>query len=147
MLMRKVGELVPVEFTTEDGEKVYLFFKVLSKAEKDELRMMATKVQSSQGDPQEAFDFAKLILRKSLGKVKGFEFSDGSDYVLEFDEMGLVAEDCIDDLMSHPSLLTSAVRVATMCIHGLPVSGSIMDPQGNIIEGVVVKKSLEMMNA
>lgn len=85
-----------------------------------------------QGKPMDA---AILALKNCVKTVKGLKNQDGSDYVLEKDENGILTEATINDLLNIPEQ-TKLSTVAVSLIHGMP-QGEFADPQtGENLEGV-----------
>ena len=136
LVMHRKSDKIAVLF--KDGESEFtLYFSPLTMAEKGQFVSMA---QAQGSDPMEMLQFAKTILGATLKDVKGIVLPDGSNYVLDFNG-GRVSDACLDDLMNL-DMVNKVVTVATKFISGVPQGGEIKDPQGNILEGVTVKKSL-----
>jgi len=89
----------------------------LSVQNKSELHDMMLKGQS--GNTEALIKGSMFTLKVALKEVKGLEDVNGNPYVLEFDDNGLVTDECISDLMN----LQESSRFIALCsqlIAGIP---------------------------
>ena len=86
-------------------------------------------------------DAAVVALKNSVKDIKGLKLPDGSEYQLEFDDAGVLKEECVDDLLNIPE--SEALNVIAIgLVNGMP-QGEFIDPQTKKpMEGVkFVKKA------
>jgi hypothetical protein len=132
--MFKKSDRIAVEFAGE--ESFTLYFSPLTMAEKTMFVQTAGKTQQ---DPMAMLEFAKAVLGATLKSCKGIKLGDGSDYAIEIVD-GKVSDACLDDLMNL-DCAGKVITVATKFISGVPSNGMVLDMQGQVLEGVTVKKS------
>lgn len=74
-----------------------------------------------QGGGKEAVDryaFSANCLKFSIKGISGVTQSDGTPYVLEFDENGSLTDECVSDIMSLDSV-AELLKVCTLNLSGL----------------------------
>lgn len=87
----------------------------------------------SRGDITSTQEGVVLAIRMSLKEIKGVEYSDGTPYKLEFDEEGLITEECIEELLN----LEMSQKLTMVCSNlmtGIP--SQFTYESGEPIEGV-----------
>ena len=73
-----------------------------------------------------------------MTKVSGIFDQDNEEWELEFDEDGLVTEDCIDDLLSL-EISDKLSSTVTQFLNGYPKDGEVKDPlTGKTLDGVTI---------
>lgn len=114
-------------------DDVTISFAPLSNQEKSEL---ATKAATS-SDVGQILELSMETLRKSVKHVEGIEYGDGESFKLEFDESGLVSEECMNELMTL-SVSTEMLAISMTLISNFGANDFINPETKLPFEGVSV---------
>jgi hypothetical protein len=74
-----------------------------------------------------------LAIRFCLKSVEGIQDAEGNAYQLEFDENGMLSEQCTDDMLNMEQS-TALTQVCAAIINGVP--SEFVDQKGQPLEGV-----------
>lgn len=93
-------------------------------------------ISSNSGSQTEnAISGLALLLKYCLKDIKGFTYSNGEPFVLEFDECGNITEDTIDSLLNL-EISTDMTTVMYSLIKGVPTE--ITNSSGELIDYIKV---------
>lgn len=128
MKIYRVTDKIPVKINS-------LEFKIspLSYLQKQEVQ--AEIMKAEMGQPMALMNAARIAVKYSVKEVSGIEDMDGNAYELEFDDSGVLSDNCVDDLLNCDQDQKLQVLCASL-VQGVPQK--LIGQDGKPIEGVVI---------